>query len=537
MNGLFAGNAIEGPVAIKPFQSLGGAEAGAGAEAAGPAQDGTGGNKFKQAVSEAMAASGSAQETGPSAASGAGKVAAAQPLANTKTQPQKEDVSGHKAEAKQGDAEASLKGKDKDKNAAPAAKSPDANFYFCAGGPHPGTVPESKACGLEKTPSVNAAGQEPAPASAKSGASTSKDAAAVQGGAAIHTDAARPDAAHQEVVHPDASEDPAGGAGAAVALADTDIKAAAGGKTISSPGLAGGGPTQAGQPAQTGDQAKAAGGVQDGPHIQKLDQYGQNQSGGSGQSGQFEFQGKYKAQYGRGDQFADRLSQQRPLQGPSHLPAEGPAPAQASGQSQGTSGDNSGQPAFSGQSQGQTAAQSAPQSGLQFGLQQGPQGGPAPHGATNSNPSGSGQTGWIQKGSVAATDEKPFVVTGQDTKSIEVRIEPEGLGKMDIRLILDKGHVNAHINAAESLGKAAVEGNLPGIISKLADEGINIGSFSVSLGNGKKERGWREGAGSGEESRVEKTGRVAGRSGPEAPAGLVMDHGETAGAGRLSLFA
>ncbi len=128
----------------------------------------------------------------------------------------------------------------------------------------------------------------------------------------------------------------------------------------------------------------------------------------------------------------------------------------------------------------------------------------------------------------APMHSEPFVVTKQADNSIEVRIEPEGLGKMDIKLYMDKGHLNAHINASESVGKEVIEGHLGDIASKLAGEGINVGSFSVSLrnrNNGGRQEFFSEGK---------------GKSGGEAKAVQMEQAGQkpaAAGGGLLSLFA
>jgi flagellar hook-length control protein FliK len=67
--------------------------------------------------------------------------------------------------------------------------------------------------------------------------------------------------------------------------------------------------------------------------------------------------------------------------------------------------------------------------------------------------------------------------------TIEVSLEPEGMGQIDIELTLDRGVINAQINASEVIGKEIMERNLHAILSALIDEGLNIGSFSVSLRN------------------------------------------------------
>jgi flagellar hook-length control protein FliK len=76
-----------------------------------------------------------------------------------------------------------------------------------------------------------------------------------------------------------------------------------------------------------------------------------------------------------------------------------------------------------------------------------------------------------------------FILQKKGDASIEVSLEPEGMGKIDIELTLDRGFINAQINASEIIGKEIIERNLYAILSSLIDEGLNIGSFSVSLRN------------------------------------------------------
>ena len=76
-----------------------------------------------------------------------------------------------------------------------------------------------------------------------------------------------------------------------------------------------------------------------------------------------------------------------------------------------------------------------------------------------------------------------FVLQKKGDASIEVSLEPEGMGKIDIELTLDRGLINAQINTSEIIGKEIIERNLYAILSSLIDEGLNIGSFSVSLRN------------------------------------------------------
>src|SRR4030067_3247146 len=80
-----------------------------------------------------------------------------------------------------------------------------------------------------------------------------------------------------------------------------------------------------------------------------------------------------------------------------------------------------------------------------------------------------------------------FVLQKKGDASIEVSLEPEGMGKIDIELTLDRGLINAQINTSEIIGKEIIERNLYAILSSLIDEGLNIGSFSVSLRNRQNE--------------------------------------------------
>ncbi len=74
-----------------------------------------------------------------------------------------------------------------------------------------------------------------------------------------------------------------------------------------------------------------------------------------------------------------------------------------------------------------------------------------------------------------------FVVTKHSGTSIEVNVEPEGIGKLNIGLKLDGGVVNATIHTADTAAKDMIEKNLQGILSTLAHDGIAVGGFSVSL--------------------------------------------------------
>ncbi|MEW6417090.1 MAG: flagellar hook-length control protein FliK [Nitrospirota bacterium] len=80
-----------------------------------------------------------------------------------------------------------------------------------------------------------------------------------------------------------------------------------------------------------------------------------------------------------------------------------------------------------------------------------------------------------------------FIITRRDGTAIEVSLEPDGIGKLDIHLSLDRGLVNAKIGVSETVGKELIERNIHSIVNALHNEGINIGSFSVHLKDRRKE--------------------------------------------------
>lgn len=78
-----------------------------------------------------------------------------------------------------------------------------------------------------------------------------------------------------------------------------------------------------------------------------------------------------------------------------------------------------------------------------------------------------------------------FLISKTDDNTLRLAIEPEGMGMLDIELTLEKGIVNAHILASESAGKNFLDNNLSDILNNLLKEGLNVGKFSVSLGDRK----------------------------------------------------
>ncbi|MBI4620055.1 MAG: flagellar hook-length control protein FliK [Desulfobacterales bacterium] len=80
-----------------------------------------------------------------------------------------------------------------------------------------------------------------------------------------------------------------------------------------------------------------------------------------------------------------------------------------------------------------------------------------------------------------------FIVTRKDDASIDVFLGTKSLGKLHIELTLDKGMINAHINVSDTIGKELIVNNLHNILNTLNNEGLNVGSFSVSLKDKRNE--------------------------------------------------
>jgi len=90
----------------------------------------------------------------------------------------------------------------------------------------------------------------------------------------------------------------------------------------------------------------------------------------------------------------------------------------------------------------------------------------------------------------AADPVEPFdhtVSIIRDGNRLAVKLEPEGLGKLNINLSLDRGTVHAHIQVADDAARNVIQDNMQQIVESLMKEGLSVGGFSVSLKNGGQE--------------------------------------------------
>ncbi len=76
-----------------------------------------------------------------------------------------------------------------------------------------------------------------------------------------------------------------------------------------------------------------------------------------------------------------------------------------------------------------------------------------------------------------------FTLKKQTSSTMEISLEPAGLGKLDIELSLTHDRLQGQILVNDNAGKDLIEQNLPQLISELTREGLQIGGFTVSLKN------------------------------------------------------
>ncbi|HET6515438.1 MAG TPA: flagellar hook-length control protein FliK [Thermodesulfovibrionales bacterium] len=125
-------------------------------------------------------------------------------------------------------------------------------------------------------------------------------------------------------------------------------------------------------------------------------------------------------------------------------------------------------------------------------------------------------------------DNRVYVM--KDSNTLAVTLEPEGLGKLNINLSLDRGIVNAQINVSDSAVRGLIEKNVEQIIHSLLNEGIAVGGFSVSLRDGQE-------AGSGAlkgRASQESTDRRVGDS--QEVSAVTYGTGMNAGKGLINLY-
>ncbi len=88
-------------------------------------------------------------------------------------------------------------------------------------------------------------------------------------------------------------------------------------------------------------------------------------------------------------------------------------------------------------------------------------------------------------------DKIVYTVKGEN--NLGVTIKHEELGNINIRLTLEKGMVNIHINAPDKAVREMLESNIQSLVNSLEENGVSVGGFSVALQNNGNNSGYAEG--------------------------------------------
>ncbi|OPJ57090.1 flagellar hook-length control protein FliK [Alkalithermobacter paradoxus] len=78
------------------------------------------------------------------------------------------------------------------------------------------------------------------------------------------------------------------------------------------------------------------------------------------------------------------------------------------------------------------------------------------------------------------SNKSKFIIN-KDISSIEIQLEPESLGKLTLRIVLERGLVTAKFTAQNEDVKSVIESNIEELKNNLLGQGLNIQSLSVSV--------------------------------------------------------
>ncbi len=86
-----------------------------------------------------------------------------------------------------------------------------------------------------------------------------------------------------------------------------------------------------------------------------------------------------------------------------------------------------------------------------------------------------------------------IVYAAKGERSLGVTVDHKDLGKLNIKLSLEKGMVHVHINTADKAAREFVESNIQQIVESLTKNGVSVGGFSVGLRNHQNSSGYDNG--------------------------------------------
>lgn len=77
--------------------------------------------------------------------------------------------------------------------------------------------------------------------------------------------------------------------------------------------------------------------------------------------------------------------------------------------------------------------------------------------------------------------KKSKLITNKNNSSIQMQLEPENLGKLTLKIVLERGILSAKFMAENEEVKTAIEDNMEELKNSLSEQGITIQSLSVSV--------------------------------------------------------
>ncbi|NOZ25428.1 MAG: flagellar hook-length control protein FliK [Nitrospirae bacterium] len=93
------------------------------------------------------------------------------------------------------------------------------------------------------------------------------------------------------------------------------------------------------------------------------------------------------------------------------------------------------------------------------------------------------ETGFTERLSQAAATRPDKPLPAHKASSIELTIEPEGLGKIDIEVSVHNGEVRAELGIERLKSLLDIQNNMPQLFDSLAKAGLTPGGFSLFLKN------------------------------------------------------
>ena len=91
----------------------------------------------------------------------------------------------------------------------------------------------------------------------------------------------------------------------------------------------------------------------------------------------------------------------------------------------------------------------------------------------------------LQQQVLEAASSRLRIATREGVSSARIRLDPPSLGRMDMRLEVQAGVLNAKVTVEHAWVKEAVTSNLKDLRDSLAEQGVEVESFSVDVNSGK----------------------------------------------------